>query len=254
MRLPFLLALPRLRGVTDQRRTADRIPWLTRRVPWFSFPNKALISLFATASVSPLLRFGRRSGVNYKNSPVVVQNENHLEKTASPATTADQPLCLRESFSDMDFELCWDDQFRFLGCDAVSANVLDVPIVPAEIHEFVMQENIAAVNCKPRYRRGRTVRRHPVKATIGGSTPAAADASAQMGTRAGFDARQRIGESNWHRREDSQTPTSQRVSTIVGLTRRKSACARGRAAKATELFHSLSRRVRLPQGLLSGIG
>jgi hypothetical protein len=50
-----------------------------------------------------------------------------------------------------------------------------IPFVPSENHEFVMQENIVAVNRKIRYWCGQTERRHPVKATIGDSTPPAGD-------------------------------------------------------------------------------
>ena len=91
--------------------------------------------------------------MNDVNRVILVHHENHLEQAASTATAPDQPFVF--------LDLSWigmtrgtDRPFRVFGRNTMFSNVLTVPVIPAEVNEFVMQENIGAVNSKTRRAKG----------------------------------------------------------------------------------------------------
>jgi hypothetical protein len=63
-----------------------------------------------------------------------------LQKTPTLATSPSQPLVIFD-LSRKRPSSATNDHFSFFAGNSVLANVFDVPLIPAEFHELLMQEN-----------------------------------------------------------------------------------------------------------------
>src|SRR5882724_8646670 len=112
---------------------AHRIAGWTRPIRRASSPNTVFASS-SLAAESPLLPGCQGTGVDDEDGFLQVQHKNHLEKPGTSPLAPDEPLVI--------FDLSRErtpsrpnDHFRFVGRNPVGGDVLDVPAVPAELHE-----------------------------------------------------------------------------------------------------------------------
>jgi hypothetical protein len=93
--------------------------------------------MFRTAD-SPLLSIGEGPCVDHVDGPIFVQYENNLKKPPALSSAPDKPFIIfnppweRTSRPEHhDFSLLWKDP--------MSTHMVDVPVIPAEVHELIMQ-------------------------------------------------------------------------------------------------------------------
>jgi len=68
---------------------------------------------------------------------ILVEYEDYLQKTSTPSLAPNQPLVVVQ-FPWVGLDRAADNGFCFIRWDSVSADVLDVPLMPTEFHQFVM--------------------------------------------------------------------------------------------------------------------
>jgi hypothetical protein len=86
--------------------------------------------------MATLLSFGEWSRVNHVNGAVLIQDEHDLKQAAAAAPAPNEPLVVRPP--QRKGRVCSRyDSLRFLGIHAVPRRVLQVPLVPPEVHELI---------------------------------------------------------------------------------------------------------------------
>src|SRR5207302_430483 len=75
-----------------------------------------------------------------------IHDENRLQKTSTLGTSPSQPFLIFD-FSGKRFSSATNDHFSFFPRNSMFGDMLDVPLISAEFHELLMQENNLGVNC-----------------------------------------------------------------------------------------------------------
>jgi hypothetical protein len=83
--------------------------------------------------------------VDHVNGFDLVEHEDRLKESAPLTLSPHQPLVVLDLSREW-ASSCTDQELNFFGSNAVFSDVLDIPIVPSKVHEFVMQEIDLAVN------------------------------------------------------------------------------------------------------------
>ncbi len=86
--------------------------------------------------------------MDYEDHLILIQNEYHLEETTATSWTPYQPFVVFQ-LSRKRSPSATNHQFRIFGRNSVPPDMIDIPVIPAEDPELVMQEIILLVNGNP---------------------------------------------------------------------------------------------------------
>jgi hypothetical protein len=90
------------------------------------------------APVTTLLSVCQWSGVDDEDRFILVEDEDHLEEATARAAAPDEPFVVAELLW-IGLERAANDLFRFIRRNTMHTDVPDVPLVPSEFHQFIMQ-------------------------------------------------------------------------------------------------------------------
>ena len=76
--------------------------------------------------------------MDHKDGDVLVKYEHYLQEAMAVPSSPNEPLVILDAAWKRAFGRL-HRSFRFFRQNAVSSNVLDVPIVPTEVHDLLMQ-------------------------------------------------------------------------------------------------------------------
>jgi hypothetical protein len=80
------------------------------------------------------LSFGQGASVNHKRRVIIVTYKDDLQPTSTIATATNQPLVIFDFSGEWSASMLNYD-FRLIGAYALLGDVLDIPLVPSEIHQ-----------------------------------------------------------------------------------------------------------------------